>query len=174
MRPRRLSRAIGVGLVIAGATISFSGGAAATPADDLQAVRVVTARYHSIEQSIKDGYSAVGEPCVTSPLGTMGIHAVNGPLVLDPTIDALHPEILLYVPDANGAMRLVRVEYLKFDADGDLATDDDRPTLFGQPFDGPMPGHTPTMPVHYDLHVWLWEDNPSGLFAPFNPSLSCP
>jgi hypothetical protein len=30
------------------------------------------------------------------------------------------------------------------------------------------------MPVHYDLHVWLWEDNPSGLFAMFNPSLSCP
>jgi hypothetical protein len=29
------------------------------------------------------------------------------------------------------------------------------------------------MPVHYDLHVWLYADNPSGLFAPFNPSLSC-
>lgn len=174
MRPSRISRAVGAGLVIAGATFSLSGGAAATPPDDLQAVRAVTARYHSFEQSIKDGYSAVGEPCVTSPLGTMGIHAVNGTLVVDPTIDALRPEILLYVPDEKGAMRLVGVEYLKFDADGDLATDDDRPTLFGQPFDGPMPGHTPTMPVHYDLHVWLWEDNPSGLFAMFNPSLSCP
>jgi len=29
------------------------------------------------------------------------------------------------------------------------------------------------MPVHYDLHVWFWHDNPSGLFAPFNPALSC-
>jgi hypothetical protein len=36
-----------------------------------------------------------------------------------------------------------------------------------------MPGHNPTMPVHYDLHVWIWKANPSGLFAPFNPALSC-
>ena len=29
------------------------------------------------------------------------------------------------------------------------------------------------MPVHYDLHVWLWKHNPSGVFAPFNPDASC-
>jgi hypothetical protein len=29
------------------------------------------------------------------------------------------------------------------------------------------------MPWHYDLHVWLWEDNPTGLFAMFNPAISC-
>jgi hypothetical protein len=23
------------------------------------------------------------------------------------------------------------------------------------------------------LHVWFWEANPSGMFAPFNPTLSC-
>ena len=48
------------------------------------------------------------------------------------------------------------------------------PGSLGQPFDGPMPGHNPTMPIHYDLHVWLWGNNPAGLFAPFNPNLSCP
>jgi hypothetical protein len=26
---------------------------------------------------------------------------------------------------------------------------------------------------HYDLHVWLFRDNPSGEFAPFNPNVSC-
>jgi hypothetical protein len=36
-----------------------------------------------------------------------------------------------------------------------------------------MPGHNPTMPVHYDVHVWLFQENPSGFFAPFNPNLSC-
>jgi hypothetical protein len=30
------------------------------------------------------------------------------------------------------------------------------------------------MPVHYDLHVWVWEDNPLGLFAPVNSNLACP
>ena len=33
------------------------------------------------------------------------------------------------------------------------------------PFDSPMLGHEPGMPVHYDLHVWLYRHNPAGLFA---------
>lgn len=43
----------------------------------------------------------------------------------------------------------------------------------GLPFDGPMPGHETGMPVHYDLHVWLFRHNPDGLLAPFNPAVSC-
>ena len=62
---------------------------------------------------------------------------------------------------------------MKIDADQNLATDGDRPSIFGVPFDGPMPGHNPTMPIHYDLHVWFWEDNPLGEFVPFNPAVSC-
>ena len=26
---------------------------------------------------------------------------------------------------------------------------------------------------HYDRHVWLYRDNPNGIFAPFNPAVSC-
>jgi hypothetical protein len=26
---------------------------------------------------------------------------------------------------------------------------------------------------HYELHMWLYRDNPNGLFAPFNPDVSC-
>jgi hypothetical protein len=29
-------------------------------------------------------------------------------------------------------------------------------------------------PTHWSLHVWLWKDNPNGLFAAFNPDVSCP
>jgi hypothetical protein len=140
---------------------------------ELQAAKAATARYHSFRQARRAGYSVAGEPCVASPLGTMGIHAVNEALMADPAINPLRPEILLYVRKANGRLRLVGLEYWKADADGDLGTDEDRPSVFGQPFDGPMPGHNPTMPVHYDLHVWVWKTNPSGLFAPFNPALSC-
>jgi hypothetical protein len=140
---------------------------------ELQSVKAATARYHSFKQAVRAGYSVAGEPCVASPLGTMGIHAVNATLMADPAINSLRPEILLYVRKANGKLRLVGLEYWKADADGNLATADDRPSVLGHPFDGPMPGHNPTMPVHYDLHVWIWETNPSGLFAPFNPALSC-
>ena len=151
----------------------YTRASAASLGDDLQAVKAATARYRLFGQAKRDGYTVAGEPCVASPLGTIGIHAVNPALLGDPAIDPLRPEMLLYVPRKNGKLRLVGVEYFKVDADGDLATDGDRPSLFGHPFDGPMAGHSPTMPVHYDLHVWLWKHNPSGLFATFNPSASC-
>jgi hypothetical protein len=50
----------------------------------------------------------------------------------------------------------------KVDDDQNLATDGDRPSVFGLPFDGPMEGHNAFMPRHYDLHVWIWHHNPSG------------
>ena len=75
--------------------------------------------------------------------------------------------------DPARKLRLGAVEYFQADADGDLNTDDDRPFMFDLPFDGPMFGHEPGMPVHYDLHVWLYRHNPAGLFAMWNPRVSC-
>ena len=48
-----------------------------------------------------------------------------------------------------------------------------RPSVFGESFEGPMPGHEPGMPWHYDKHVWVWETNPNGMFSQWNPSISC-
>jgi len=131
-------------------------------------VRAAVARYHSVAQAERAGYSVEGAPCVESPLGTMGFHAVNQALIADPAIDPLRPEILLYAPGRNGQLKLVGIEYFQVYAEGSVA-----PLVLGRSLDGPMPGHNPVMPVHYDLHVWLAEGNPSGLFAPFNPALSC-
>ena len=83
------------------------------------------------------------------------------------------PEILVYHHDRRGRLRLGAVEYLAVDADQDVATDTDRPTLMGHAFDGPMEGHEPGMPVHYDLHAWVFTDNPDGELAAFNPSVRC-
>jgi hypothetical protein len=171
---KRLIAAAIVLPVLALLGVATAGG---SPPADLQAVKAATAHYHSFEQALKDGYSVEGEPCVP-PAGprspAMGIHAANEALMADPAIDPLHPELLLYIPDTHGKLRLVGVEYWKADADQDVATSGDKPSLFGQPFDGPMPGHNPAMPIHYDLHVWLWEANPFGLFAQVNPNLACP
>jgi hypothetical protein len=149
--------------------------AAASSPDPLQAVKAATAKYHSFAQAQAAGYTIAEEPCVAAPgLGAMGIHAINPELIADPAIDPMQPEILLYLPKANGQLELIGVEYFKVDADQNLATDADRPSVLGQPFDGPMPGHNPTMPIHYDVHLWFWADNSAGFFAPFNPNLSCP
>jgi hypothetical protein len=26
---------------------------------------------------------------------------------------------------------------------------------------------------HFDRHVWLYRDNPTGMFSPFNPAVTC-
>ena len=140
----------------------------------LAKVKQAAARYHDVAVAEGDGYVST-EECVFSPDGTMGIHYVNFAL-LDDVIEAERPEILVYIPSGEG-LRLVAVEWLKPDADHDLTTDDDRPFLFGQPFNGPMEGHEPAQPrefFHYDLHAWVWQANPAGMFEDWNSMLSCP
>lgn len=158
----------------AGAVTVAVTAAVASPSDDLAAAKAASARFHSLEQANRAGYEEAS-PCEQHPeFGGMGYHYVNFALVMDPAVDATQPEVLLYAPKANGKLELVGVEYFKVDDDQDLETDGDRPSLFGQPFDGPMEGHAPGMPIHYDLHVWLWQDNPEGLFEPWNPTVVCP
>lgn len=98
---------------------------------------------------------------------------MNPALAGDPKIDPTLPEILVYQRNARGKLRLGAVEYLAADADQDLQTDGDRPTLIGHSFDGPMPGHEPGMPVHYDLHAWVYTHNPAGELTPWNPNVTC-
>lgn len=138
---------------------------------DLAATRAATAKYHNEARALADGYLRDDE-CAQSPAGVMGYHYVN-PALLEVPMDIRRPPILLYQPNGDGGRKLVAVEWFQPDADQDLATDDDRPSLFGQPFDGPMPGHGPEMPIHYDLHVWVWQHNPDGTFATWNPAGSC-
>ena len=166
-------------LVVAGVGALAATGvspAGAAPSQDptLKDVRAANARFHSVQQAEAAGYVAGKEPCVSSPAGAMGIHFSKPGSLADDAIDPLQPEMLVYLPNEDGQLKLVAVEYWKRDADQSMQTTADRPTLFGQPFNGPMPGHSPGMPVHYDLHVWLYADNPAGTFAPFNPSLRCP
>jgi hypothetical protein len=100
---------------------------------------------------------AQASECVAVPgLGGMGFHWVNQAIV-DPVFDPLTPEAVLYEPSA--------VEYIVINV-GQPA-----PTFGGQPFDV---GGTPVPVPHWSLHVWLYIDNPNGMFTPFNPNASCP
>ncbi len=137
----------------------------------LGALKQVTAAYHNEALAVAGGYKTT-DHCVASEQGGMGYHYTKLEWI-DEFVDRSQPEILLYAPGEKGTRKLIGVEYFKVDADQNVDTDDDRPSLFGQPFDGPMPGHEPGMPIHYDLHVWLWRNNPDGIFAQFNPRVSC-
>jgi hypothetical protein len=144
-----------------------AGTGAGVPPRLLAEVRAATASFHDPAKATAAGYlpSSHCEP-------GMGQHWVNMANLLDGVSDPRRPDILLYEPTPAGA-RLVGVEWLQFDADQDLGTDDDRPDLAGVPFDGPMLGHEPGMPIHYDLHLYVWKHNPDGVAAPFNPRVSC-
>jgi hypothetical protein len=41
----------------------------------------------------------------------MGIHATDAALMADDAIDPLRPEILVYIPNEDGSLKLVGVEY---------------------------------------------------------------
>ena len=159
---------------------------------DLAAVRAATAKFHDITEAYPAGYTIEFEPCVAVPgLGAMGIHARNEPLMEDQVIDPLRPELLLYAPRSNGGYRLIGVEYFVAVLLRDPVTNEvdtwksaepwpstyqvvtPTPQLFGHTFDGPMPGHIPTMPWHWDMHAWIWAHNPSGMFAEWNPTVQC-
>ncbi|MFC7274482.1 hypothetical protein ACFQS1_10865 [Paractinoplanes rhizophilus] len=132
-----------------------------------------TRRFRDVRRAIRAGYLPTKD-CVPG----MGFHYVKPALAADNNIDPVLPEILVYNLDAHGKLRLSALEYFRADADQRLRTDQDRPTLFGRPFNGPMNGHPvppgqPPMPVHYDLHVWLYQHNPSGELATTNPQVAC-
>lgn len=135
--------------------------------DLLETVRQETARYASTATAIDQGYES-DEHCVEHPdLGGMGVHWVNGALI-DPVFDPLAPEALLYAPGPGGGLQLVGIEYIVIDA-GQNA-----PAFDGHPFDiGGVPPLMDQGVPHWSLHVWVHEENPSGMFAPFNPNVSC-
>jgi len=158
---------------------------------ELAAVRQATAQFHDVVVAYAAGYTTENEPCVASPLGAMGFHAPNFALIGDPALDAARPELLLYAPTSNGRLKLVGVEYFravllrnvttgevgprfesaKWDtAQYELVTP--QPRLLGQGFElDPPPA--PGVPWHWSLYVWIWAHNPSGMFSPWNPSISC-
>jgi hypothetical protein len=132
---------------------------------DLAALRQVTAPFHDFEKAKAAGWSAKITACMTDPggAGGMGFHYGN-PALIDGTVRAREPELLLYEPDEQG-VHLVAVEYIvPYTKRG---RDDTPPRLFGQPFK-----HNDAFQI-WALHVWAWKDNPSGLFADWNPRVTC-
>ncbi len=128
-----------------------------------EAVRAANDRFVDVSVAIAEGYAPI--PCVSGVEGgAMGIHYVNGALIDDDTIDIAHPEAVMYEPAANGAMRLVAVEYITTkgpaNLGGQLFAFNGAPNRYG-------------LPPFYELHVWAWRANPTGTFADMNPAVSC-
>jgi hypothetical protein len=166
---------------------------------DLDAVRAATERFRDVEVALAEGYvrdpfdlcdtaEMMGRPAA---LGAMGIHyarpdllGITGPP--NPRVsgtgthtDFLKPAVLIYEPQADGSLELVAVENLVFEDAWKAAGHTAPPSFHGVPYD--YMRNDPTTATdeahmfepHYDRHVWLYRENPNGIFTPFNPKVSC-
>jgi hypothetical protein len=147
----------------------------------INAVRAALEKYKDPIAAVRDGYFST-VACIDFPTGgsehgameykpgAMGVHFLNMGLV-GPKLDSTKPQILLYeqVGDKlvlTGAEWFVPTQVSKTP-----------PSILGHQLMGPMEGHVPVMPAelhHWDLHVWLWKDNPNGMFSPTNSAVKCP
>lgn len=137
---------------------------------DLAAARAATAHLQRFENAAPAGWDLQLTPCMENPpLGGMGYHYGNLEFYLNGEVNPMEPEILLYEPQSDGRLRLVALEYaLPFFAWGTGDPDvDDPPELFGRDM------NRADARGQWELHVWLWKHNPSGLFEDWNPNVTC-
>jgi hypothetical protein len=133
--------------------------------NDLATLRQVTASFHQFDKATAAGWSAKITGCMTDPtLGGMGFHYGNTALI-DGTARVDQPELLLYEPEKNGELRLVAVEYIIPYAFH--SRESAPPVLFGKEF------KQNDVFQLWGLHAWVWENNPSGMFANWNPNVNC-
>lgn len=171
--------------------------AAAEP--DLATVRRATERFKDVNVALAEGYvrdpmnlcdnaEMMGKPAA---LGAMGIHffrpdllGITGPPSPKVSGTGTHtdfnrPSILIYEPQKDGSLELVAVENLVFVAAWEKAGHTAPPSYQGVPWDHMRDDPETTLDEahmfepHYDRHVWLYRDNPRGIFAQFNPNVSC-
>lgn len=133
---------------------------------DLATLRRVTAPFHNFDAATHAGWSAPITACMVDPAGAggMGFHYGNTTLI-DGSAQVDRPQLLLYEPEENGRLRLVAVEYIipyTFHS-----RDAEPPVLFGQQF------QRNDVFQLWGLHAWVWKANPSGIFANWNPRVSC-
>jgi hypothetical protein len=125
----------------------------------LDAVRNATAKFIDVAAAEAAGYHDIG---LLVP--HMGWHYMKDELV-DGKFDPTQPELLVYADDPCGGKRkLVAVEYAV-----PLSLSKHAPVGFvgrADEWDANQDFHL------WTLHAWVFEFNPDGVFAPFNPRVN--
>ena len=129
-------------------------------------VRAATAAFASIDAAVAAGYAGEVPKCfIDAHHGAMGHHHLNRGYV-DAKVEVPRPEILLYERRADGSYALNGVEYIiPFRL---WPRDSVPPTIMGETM-----RQEDELKLWY-LHMWIWKQNPAGLFADWNPEVKCP
>jgi hypothetical protein len=152
--------------------------------DELAQVRAATARFHRVEVAIEAGYELgwvngsgvrIITGCVAHPTaGAMGYHYINEELMDDLVADPLEPEALVYAPAPDGGLKLVAVEWIVRGPQSNppgVPAGAPAPRVLGMDMHILVP---PPGPAFYLMHAWIWMNNPAGMFADWNPEVTCP
>ena len=153
---------------------------------DLLRVALATARFHNVDNALAAGYELgwvngsgirIITGCVTNvanpAAGAMGYHYFHPGLMADNAVDPLKPEVLVYETGNNGKLRLVAVEWVVRGPNSNPpgVPEGTIPTVLGMDMHILVP---PPGPAFFIKHAWIWKYNPSGIFADWNPNVSCP
>ena len=166
--------------VVAGVLLLTTATVAAAD-NGLSAARAETAQFHQIDAAQAAGYTVEvadlnGFTCIDDIVGhtgAMGVHFLN-PSLLDGNVDESTPELVIYEPTKNGGMRLVGVEYIVIKAAWEAAHPGAAaPSLFGQPMELVPAGNRYGLPDFYEMHAWIWKNNPLGMHNDWNPTVTC-
>lgn len=164
----------------------------------LAEIKQATERFTDVNVALAEGY--IPDPsgmCITAEMegqppekGAMGIHYFRpdmlGITATEPRVDGkgthtdfLNPSVVIYEPQADGSLELVAVENLVFMEGWKAAGNEAPPSSYAYEWvamvDDPATevdeahGFQP----HYELHAWVFRENPNGPFEPFNPNVTC-
>jgi hypothetical protein len=133
--------------------------------DGLTRLRAATDRFHDFNAAVAAGYPAQSGQCYVEPGGgAMGYHHVNRTYV-SRNLDPEHPQILLYERTADSSYHLTAVEFIV--PYRLWPADSAPPQVMGLPL-----GHVDVLNT-WGLHMWVWKNNPNGMFAWWNPDVHC-
>jgi hypothetical protein len=154
------------------------GSPAAAPSPNVEAmlaaVRAATAKYHDVAAALGNGYQlgykGVDTGCIANPgVGAMGYHYFNWAKMDDPSIVEGDPEVLVYHTTTDGSLELGAVEWVVPKTVWEAAGHTDPPAVFGHSL------HVINPVLNWYIeHAWIWTQNPAGMFADWNPNVTCP
>ncbi len=127
-------------------------------------LRNVTAQYKDVDVAIADGFVLLHECEVRPGEGAVGILYVHMDRFLDGVLDADAPDGLLYAPNGDGKPALVGVEVA---LPTSMWTEPEPPEFLGVPLQEEAEFGA------WGLHIWVWRDNPDGMFAQAHPDVVC-
>ena len=164
-----LTWAMALGL-LAAPVLAHDAPAAASDPGAVAASRSAAEAYYDIEAARTAGYEPLFDCTDHGADGAMGQHYINPTFAGDGQLVVDQPDVLMYEPQPDGSMHLVALEYIVFQAQW---AGEAPPTFLGRPLQLKSAVGTHPVDPFYELHVWHWRTNPSGLTADYNPGVTC-